>query len=252
VKLLLEKGANVDGLVGHSLSPLQEASKWGNLAVVEFLLEKGACVNFQQNGSPSALQIAAWGWNKSIVELLLHNGVNVNAPAGGYGTALQAASSQTLSSPADNQRIAQLLENAMEPKEQQRNFGAEVQKFSRSVRFEPNIKIAKLLLDAGADITGPGRFFSEIRSASMVRNAGVVELLIERGANNVEFRETIVEVLRQLRLSKPSPRLPYDSDSDPDLYSLAGSLDATSLDHDDNGNGVNDDDNGNAKANKDV
>lgn len=59
VKLLLEKGANVDGLVGHSLSPLQGASGRGNLEVVEFLLAKGACVNFQQNGSPSALQLAA-------------------------------------------------------------------------------------------------------------------------------------------------------------------------------------------------
>lgn len=116
--------------------------------------------------------------------------------------------------------------------------------------LEQSVEIAKLLLDAGADITGPGRFFSEIRRASMVGNAGVVELFIERGANNAEFGETIVEVLRQLRLSKPYPRLKYDPD--PDLYSLAGSLDSTFPDYDDNDSDVNADDNGNAKANGNV
>ncbi|OBT84699.1 hypothetical protein VE02_06121 [Pseudogymnoascus sp. 03VT05] len=150
MKLLLDKGAKVDGFMGYSVSPLQRASERGDLAVVEFLLEKGVCVNFQQNGSPSALQLAASTWDKRIVKLLLDHRTNVNAPAGWYGTALQAVSPQTPSWLADNQLVAQLLENAIKPKEQQRNFGAEVQKFSGSTRLERSVEIAKLLLDSGS------------------------------------------------------------------------------------------------------
>jgi ankyrin repeat protein len=246
VKLLLEKGAKVDGLVGYSLSPLQGASEQGNLAVVEFLLEKGACVNFWQNGSPSALQLAASRWDIRIVKLLLDNGANVNALADGYDTVLQAAS-RTVLSLGGNQFVWQLLENSMKPREQQRSYSADVRKFSQNAGIELSGETAKLLLDAGADITGPGCLLSEMWIASTQCNAVVVELLIERGANNTEFGETMVEVLRRLQLLKS-----YLYDSDTDLYSLAGSLDTTSPNDNDNGNDVNDDDNGNAKANEDV
>lgn len=246
VKLLLEKGAKVDGLVGYSLSPLQGASEQGNLAVVEFLLEKGACVNFRQNGSPSALQLAASRWDIRIVKLLLDNGANVNALADGYDTVLQAASRTGLSL-GGNQFVWQLLENSMKPREQQRSYSADVRKFSQNAGIELSGETAKLLLDAGADITGPGCLLSEMWIASTQCNAVVVELLIERGANNTEFGETIVEVLRRLQLLKS-----YLYDSDTDLHSLAGSLDTASPNDNDNGNDVNDDDNSNAKANEDV
>lgn len=70
------------------------------------------------------------------------------------------------------------------------------------------MEIAKLLLDAGADITGPGRLLSEILTASMKPNHGVVELLIECGAKNAEFEETSVEVLRRLILIDESEIVP--------------------------------------------
>ncbi|KFY21533.1 hypothetical protein V493_07326 [Pseudogymnoascus sp. VKM F-4281 (FW-2241)] len=193
VKLLLGKGAKVDGLEGNFLTPLQEASSCGNLAVVEFLLKNGAHINLQEHSSLSPLQFAA-SWQKtSLVKLLLYNEANVNAPAGEYGTALQAASRRTPRW-GENQLVSQLLSNAMEPKEQQRSYSAKVRNFSESRWLEQSVETAKLLIDAGADIAGPGRLLSEMWAASIKHNAGVVELLIERGANNVEFEETLLEV----------------------------------------------------------
>ncbi|KFZ03150.1 hypothetical protein V502_11189 [Pseudogymnoascus sp. VKM F-4520 (FW-2644)] len=240
VKLLLKKGANIDGL-GNSLTPLQVASSLGHSAVVEFLLKNGASVNLQQHGSPSALQFAAYRWDTSLVQLLLDDGANVNAQAGMFGTALGAVS-HSLLWPVDNQLVAQLLENAMKPKGQQCSYSAEFRQLSK---FEQSVETAKLLLDAGVDITGPGRLLSEIWTASTVENLGVVELLIERGANDAGFGEALVEVLR--RLSEPSPQSKYNSN--PELKSLMDLIDKTFLNNDDNGNGVNDDDNGNGKAN---
>lgn len=127
VELLLENGAEVDGLMGYPPTPLQEASARGNLAVVEFLLKRGACVNLQQHGSPSALQYAASMRDKSLVKLLLDNRANVNAPAGKYGTALQAVSQMPPWS-VNHPLITQLLKNAMKPKN---NSAATMRRFER-------------------------------------------------------------------------------------------------------------------------
>lgn len=110
------------------------------------------------------------------------------------------------------------------------------------------METAKLLLDAGADITGPGRLLSEMWAASKGGNFGVVELLIERGADDAEFGETLVELLR--RLSEPPPQLKYNSKLE--LKSLMALIDMTFPNDDHDDNNANDDHNSNAKANEDI
>ncbi|KAL5348546.1 hypothetical protein ACLOAV_005962 [Pseudogymnoascus australis] len=234
VGMLLENGADINGLIRNSLTPLQQASSLGRLEVVEFLIMKGACVNLQQHGSPSALQLAAFLQDDRLIKLLLDNGAKVNAPEGDYGAALQAISQSQLlpwGVEVDTQLVMEVLKNAMEPNEQQISHGAGLREFS-------GVKTAKLLLDAGADITGPGRLLSEIQVASIAGNAGVVELLIERGADNTELREILGQVLEVLY--KQTPRSKYDPD--PDIFaggfrrhniSPAGSSDIISPSRDD-------------------
>ncbi|KFY63222.1 hypothetical protein V496_04071 [Pseudogymnoascus sp. VKM F-4515 (FW-2607)] len=240
VGMLLENGADVDGLMGHSLTPLQEASSRGRLAVVEFLITKGACVNLLQHGSPSALQLAAFLQHNRLVKLLLENGAKVNAPEGRYGTALQAISQSPSTRWAllvDMQLVIELLKNSMEPNEQQISHIAGLRDFSA-------VETAKLLLDAGADITGPGRLLSELQAASIAGNAGVVELLMERGAGNTELREISGQVLQDLY---KEARLVYGPD--PNLFAPAAPIDIISPSRDDDDD---DDDDFNENEGSDV
>ncbi|KFY81883.1 hypothetical protein V500_11000 [Pseudogymnoascus sp. VKM F-4518 (FW-2643)] len=219
VELLLKKGAQVNegGFYGTAL---QVASARGNISVVELLLKKGADVDGLMGNSLTPLQEASSLGDSAIVKLLLKNRACVNLQQHGSPSALQFAAYHW-----DTSLVQLLLDNGANV-----NAQAEVRQFSDS---EKSVETAKLLLNAGADITGPGRLLSEIWTASIVGNAGVVELLIERGANDAEFGETLVEVLR--RLSEPSPQLKYDDDDN------------------DNGDAVNNDDNGNTtEANEDI
>ena len=126
VRLLLERGADVNAQGGFYGNALQAASRtaiegwwsccWrgartstlkadttatpcrprrrnGDRGVVELLLERGADVNAQGGHYGNALQAASFNGHRGVVELLLERGADVNAQGGDYGNALQAASS---------------------------------------------------------------------------------------------------------------------------------------------------------------
>ena len=59
--------------------------------MVRLLLEKGANVNAEGGYYGNALQAASYGGHEAVVRLLLENGANVNAEGGRLGNALQAA-----------------------------------------------------------------------------------------------------------------------------------------------------------------
>lgn len=76
-----------------SVSPLYYASDKGLPRSVRMLLDKGADINARGGPCNTALQVASNLGRQDIVEILLAKGANVNASAGGeHGTALQAAS----------------------------------------------------------------------------------------------------------------------------------------------------------------
>ena len=76
------------GLYGNIL---QTVSKNGNTDIVRLLLNKGADVNAQGGFYGNALQAASAEGHAEIICLLLDKGANVNAQGGQYGNALQAA-----------------------------------------------------------------------------------------------------------------------------------------------------------------
>ena len=61
---------------------------------MKLLLEKGADINAQGGQYVNALQAALFHGHEVIVKLLLEKGADVNAQGGLYGNALQAASHQ--------------------------------------------------------------------------------------------------------------------------------------------------------------
>jgi len=143
VKMLLNKGADVNAQGGYHGNPLQAASAEDHEAVVKLLLDKGADVNAQGGNYGNALQAASYRGHEAVVKLLLDKGADVTAPGGfyGYGNALQAASA------------------------------------------EGHEAVVKLLLDKGADVNAQGRFHGNaLQAASAEGHEAVVKLLVSRGA----------------------------------------------------------------------
>jgi ankyrin repeat protein len=91
VKILLESGANSNGLRRDRDSPLMEAAKLGHESIVKMLLERGADVNYGTNWSSPLCEAASEG-NCAIVKLLLERGAHIDLPNASYNeTALLGA-----------------------------------------------------------------------------------------------------------------------------------------------------------------
>lgn len=82
VKLLLEKGADVNATGGHYGNALQAASATGHEESVKLLLDKKADVNATGGYYGSALHAVSLEGHQQIVQLLLDNGGDVNATGG--------------------------------------------------------------------------------------------------------------------------------------------------------------------------
>lgn len=92
VKLLLDAGANVNTKNRYDNTyTLYAASESGHEAVVKLLLEKGADVNAPGEYFSNALQVALLNGHEQVVKLLLEKDADVNAPGGYYGNAFHAA-----------------------------------------------------------------------------------------------------------------------------------------------------------------
>ena len=94
VKLLLDRNANVNAQGRRYGNALQQASAKGHKAVVKLLLDRGADVNAQGRRYDNALQAASAGGYEAVVKLLLDKGADVNAQGRRYGNALRAASAR--------------------------------------------------------------------------------------------------------------------------------------------------------------
>ncbi|KAF7344146.1 Ankyrin [Mycena venus] len=107
VRLLLQRGANPNGLGTHQWTILGLAAQSGWESIVRQLLQHGAEVNAKSRAGNVALQAAVLrrGRSLDIAELLIQNGADVNADGGEYGTPLQIA----LGVPEASRTIVEML-----------------------------------------------------------------------------------------------------------------------------------------------
>ena len=78
VRLLLNRGVDVDARGALNMSPLQFASLHGHLNVVQCLLEHGADANFEDNLHRTPLSLAIRRQHFEIIRVLLENDADVN------------------------------------------------------------------------------------------------------------------------------------------------------------------------------
>jgi ankyrin repeat protein len=96
-KLLVEYGADVNGIDADGHTALMEAANGGHLNVVKFLIEHGANVNaaatlsVDYTGSNTALMHASEKGHVNVVKLLIKHGADINAKNKNGDTALSFA-----------------------------------------------------------------------------------------------------------------------------------------------------------------
>ncbi len=93
MKLELEQNVVMDTVEEYTKA-LIAACRKGSVEIVKLLLEKGADVNGGDENNHAPLIIACWNGSLDVIKLLLEYGANVNHIAAWWGqTALQAAAS---------------------------------------------------------------------------------------------------------------------------------------------------------------
>ena len=97
--------------IGGNRTPLIHAAENGHLEVVKLLLDKGANIDAQDNADSTALIEASIAGHKAVVKLLLEKGTKVDIKTKAGKTALQYAEEK------EHKEIAQLLkQHTMSPK----------------------------------------------------------------------------------------------------------------------------------------
>lgn len=91
VKLLLDKGANVNGQYQVRGMALMYASGKGHVNIVKLLLDKGAKVNAKDYNRRTALMLASYAGQREVVKILLNNGVDIYAKDKNGQTAIEYA-----------------------------------------------------------------------------------------------------------------------------------------------------------------
>ena len=105
MRLLIDKGAQIDAKNGAGATALMAAASNGSPAAVQFLLEKGADARVRTKLGETALGNAAGAGNAETVKLLLDRGADVNSRNGrGYSPLMLAAGSDAV-----NAEVVKLL-----------------------------------------------------------------------------------------------------------------------------------------------
>ena len=177
VRMLIERGMDVNAQAGIYGYALQAASYKGHIDVVHLLLANEADVNAQGGYHGNALQAAASIDAENIMKLLFKHGADVNAVGGAYGTALIGACDC-----GSGNAVKLLLDKGADVNV----LGDDLDGSALYIASENGYEnIVKLLLENGADVNalGDGSWGSALYAASKRGHENVVKLLLEKGAD---------------------------------------------------------------------
>ena len=175
---LIEAGANPNAMDSSLTTPLMEACKQNNTAMVETLLNAGARVDLRdRNSRTPILHAAANGAPLEIYELLKKAGADIN------GTTRQGASPLmvALESNTGTEAFEALLRAGANPNHQ----GLDTISILMSAIASQDINIVRLLLNYGADPNLPtwDGLTPMMLAAQRIRSNDMFEALVASGAN---------------------------------------------------------------------
>ncbi|KAI0379596.1 hypothetical protein F5Y04DRAFT_290200 [Hypomontagnella monticulosa] len=174
IKLLLDKGVEVDDRYGKLGSALGAAAAGGHGKVVKTLIKAQANINQPGGFYGGALQAASVGGYTEIVEDLINAGADVHTYGGHYNTALHAAAYR------GHDAIVRRLLNA----------GADMEATGKRGRtplilasLAGQFKTARLLIDNGSNVNSRCRDgWTALGGASWAGRLDVVHFLLGAGA----------------------------------------------------------------------
>lgn len=165
VEIILDAGADVDGVVGFSGTALQNAAEDGDLDTVALLLERGADVNAKPGWRGSALIAASRCGHADTVEVLLLLGADPDGLDGyRFATALTATSDVNI--------IRLLLHNGAS----MQKLGRDEHALAKAVK-RGDVAAVELLLEHGADAKMTTRGRSILSIAEENGASHIVQLL---------------------------------------------------------------------------
>jgi len=174
VKLLLEKGANIESITGGGRTPLSWAAEKGHEAVIKLLLEKGANIESKGIYGRTPLSWAAEKGHEAVVKLLLEKGVSIESTVNSR-TPLSWAAKE-----GHEAVVKLLLEKGANIESKDLDGQTPLSWASKKGREA----VVKLLLEKGVNIESKdvyGR--TPLRWAAEKGHEAVVKLLLEKGAN---------------------------------------------------------------------
>ncbi|KAM3549052.1 hypothetical protein MY1884_008914, partial [Beauveria asiatica] len=188
VRLLLEKGAEIEAKDESGRTALGWAARQGHEAVVRLLLEKGAEIEAKESGR-TALWWAARQGHEAVVRLLLEKGANCEAKDEYSQTALGLAANQ------GHEAVVRLLLEKGADCEAKDEYGRTALGLAANQGHEA---IVRLLLKKGADCKAKDEFSqTALGLAANQGHEAVVRLLLKKGANceaKDEFGQTALRL----------------------------------------------------------
>jgi len=175
VRLLLNRGADVNTRDRNFNSALMLAADNGHENIVRLLLARDADVNARNEFDHSALILTAENGNETIVRLLIESGAGINSRTIDGHTALIIAAHN------GHENVVRLLLDKGAEIDARNNIGSTALSVTATSGHE---SIARLLLDRGANVNNRSTLGNTpLMIATVMGHENVVRLLLNKGAN---------------------------------------------------------------------
>jgi ankyrin repeat domain-containing protein 50 len=175
VKLLLERGAELETKDKDGQTPLLWAAQNGDEAVVKLLLERGAELETKDKDGQTPLLWAAQNGDEAVVKLLLERGAELETKDNDVQTPLLWAAQH-----GDEAVVKLLLERGAELETKDRHYSQTPLVYAAGNGHEV---VVKLLLEKGAELEAKSNSGSRpLAYAVSSGHKAVVKLLLEKGA----------------------------------------------------------------------
>jgi ankyrin repeat protein len=180
----------------YQRTPLHTSAAYGRVGIVKLLLEKGADVNIRNDGGETPLHYATGCGNIEVMKVLLENGANVGEKGTGCRTPLQWAAGN------GRIKEAKLLLAYGADINQKGTSGHTALNTAVAAQPE-QIEMIKFLLSKGADVNSPDAYHNTPLYTAVSRgNIELAKLLIAAGADTedeYDWKKIVDSFTKQIR-----------------------------------------------------